>query len=386
MSTERLCLYCGCPALNVRNGDHLIPRAIGGTLTTKDVCNDCNNELSDIDRELCSRSPLSLAACRVIDGHIAQAWDVDATERNLLIDGRLDSDQGFRIFPQMVVLPTTEQYRADWPEIRGFGFDKFEVLFRRRLRKAFCEFRDGSKKAIRFSEVPYNSDLLTRYTHFPRFLVRGTVAQACSTKTIELSYTSRAMKRMALARLDEGLGINRKSRTAVCMGSCLPAIRFFCDAGKIWRGLAKIAINLLHHYCRRTEVTLRTFTRVIEEIRGQRRFHPIRVRRSGFVCYSDIASIAVENSHSVRLSWRDGYWNAAMAFFGGMIGAAIKFPGPNDETWRMLDITAPLRSSDWKASPSSLFVPSRFNVEWDDLNKMIAGGGFVAMKSEMFET
>jgi hypothetical protein len=385
MSTERLCLYCGEPTGRVGKGDHLIPAAIGGTLATKDVCNNCNNDLSDIDRELCSRSPLSLAACRVFDGHIAQAWDVDAAERNLLIDGRLDSEQGFRIFPQMVVMPTTEQYRADWPEIREFGFDKFEVLFKRRLRKAFCQFRSGSKKAIRFSEVPYNSDLLTRYSHFPRFLVRGTVAQACSTKTIELSYSSRAMKRMALARLDDGLNINHQSRTEVRTGSDLPAIRFFCDGGKVWRGLAKIAINLLHYYCRSTEVSSRTFSRVIQEIRGKRKFDPIRLRRSGFVCHYDVASIAVDASHSVRLSWSDGFWNATMAFFGGMIGAAVKFPGPNKETWRMLDITAPLRSSDWRVSPSSLVIPSRFSVEWGDLNKMIAGGGFVAMKSDMFE-
>jgi hypothetical protein len=44
---------------------------------------------SDIDRELCSRSPLSIVAAKEIDAYIAQAWDVDDGRRHLL-EGRPD--------------------------------------------------------------------------------------------------------------------------------------------------------------------------------------------------------------------------------------------------------------------------------------------------------
>ena len=74
-----------------------------------------------------------------------------------------------------------------------------------------------------------------------------------------------------------------------------------------------------------------------------------------------------------------------MAFFGGQIGAAIKFPGPSNESWRTLDVTAPINSPEWKATPSSLLIPSRFTVEWTDLNKLIPNSDFVEMRTAMFE-
>ena len=80
-------MYCGEHTKGVKKGEHLIPDAIGGTLSTKDVCDQCNNLLSDIDRELCSRSPLSFVAAKEIDGHVWQAWDVDETS-GLLLEGR----------------------------------------------------------------------------------------------------------------------------------------------------------------------------------------------------------------------------------------------------------------------------------------------------------
>jgi hypothetical protein len=386
MSNRRICLYCGEPTGRVKKGDHLIPDAIGGTLATKDVCSTCNGNLSDIDRELSSRSPLSVVASQEIDGHIAQAWDVDAWDNNLLIEGKPDfARSSFTLFPQMIVAPRGEQFRADWPQLREFGFDRFQVLFRRRLRKAFWEYEHGNKRAIMFSQVPHNEDLLRRYTYLPRFFVRGTVAEACGTKTIELGYLSQSTKRFALARLESGLLQGRESKTEVRPGTALPAVRCFCDAGKVWRALAKIAINVLHHYCGNTDVNLHGVPRVIAEITGKRKFAPLRIRRSGFVRYDDVATIATKGCHTLRFSWEEPWWNVAFAFFGGQIGAAIKFPGPNKESWRMLDVTAPIDSSDWKVTPSSLVIPSKFNVEWGDLNNLIPGGKFVEMNSEMFE-
>jgi HNH endonuclease len=385
MSTERLCLYCGNPTGKVRRGDHLVPHAIGGTIATKDVCPTCNNNvLSDIDRELCSRSPLCLVAAGEIQGFVAQAWDVDDQNENLLLEGRPDfANSSFTIFPQMIVTPHGEQFRADWKELRDFGTDKFQFLFTRRLRKALSEYEGGNKRALIFSPIEYNEELLTHYTYLPRFFVRGSVAEACSNKTIELRYISEGTKRFALARIASGLNQSQEMRTQVRLGSSLPTIRCFFDAGKVWRALAKIAVNLLHHYCRQTEVNRNGFRRVIAEIIGERPFGPARLARSGFVCYGDVATIASEpKSHSFRLCWEDGWWNAAMAFFGGQIGAAVKFPGPNKEPWRMLDITAPMNSSRWKVSPSSLIVPAKFSVEWLDLNKIISRGGFVELGAE----
>jgi hypothetical protein len=66
-----------------------------------------------------------------------------------------------------------------------------------------------------------------------------------------------------------------------------------------------------------------------------------------------------------------------MAFFGGRIGAAVKFPGPNDDDWCTLDVTAPICSNDWTAYQSKLVIPSHPRVEWLDLNKIVRGAEFV---------
>jgi hypothetical protein len=142
--------------------------------------------------------------------------------------------------------------------------------------------------------------------------------------------------------------------------------------------MAKIGVNLLHYYCVSTVVDRTTFPRVIGEILGHLPIEPSRMDKAGFVYWRDIESIAAkDHSHTFRLSWERGWWNIAMAFFGGRIGAAVKFPGPNNEDWCTLDVTAPIHSKDWTAYRSKLEIPSYPRVEWLDLNKIVRGAEFV---------
>lgn len=89
--STRTCIYCGGEALKVRKGEHIVPKAIGGRRTISDfckgrtICNPCNNgPLSELDEELCHRSPLSVIASQEIDSHIWQVWDVDHRTDNLV--------------------------------------------------------------------------------------------------------------------------------------------------------------------------------------------------------------------------------------------------------------------------------------------------------------
>lgn len=185
-------MYCGNPTGRVPRGEHLIPGAIGGTITTRDVCSSCNNGvLSDIDRELCSRSPLSIVAAKEIDGFVAQAWDVDENRGNLLIEGRPTSNwRGFRIYPQLIVTAKGEMLWANYDEMREFGIEKFTVLFTRRLLEAFWKHRHGDPSAFWFEQIPQSYDLVSRYRYWPRFFVRGSIPEACGDKRIILSYLS----------------------------------------------------------------------------------------------------------------------------------------------------------------------------------------------------
>ncbi len=367
------CIYCGGSTAGVSRGEHLVPKAIGGTLTTRNVCQTCNNLFSDIDRELCSRSPVSIVAAKEIDGHIWQAWDVDESRGNLLLEGRPDFDRGsFRLFPQIIVDQVGEQLWGNYDELRDFGMDRFAVLFNRRLKKALWEYEHATGKGIHFNRLPRSESLLARYHYLPRFFVRGTVEEACLNKTIELGYASKSARRLALGRVESGIDLRSTGRPAISMGSAFPTVRYTFQADKVWRALAKIAVNILHHSCRATSVNRTNFSRVINEIRGDQTLAPSRLARGGFVRAVNIRSLASGlRSHSARLFWENGRWKAVFAFFGGQIGAVVSFSGPNNETWCTLDVTAPLHSDNWTFIPSSLIIPMRFDVEWDDLDTII---------------
>ena len=87
---QRSCIYCRGDVVRVRKGEHIVPEAVSGALTVKTVCGNCNNRFSQIDTELCSRSPLSIVASQQIDAHLWQVWDVDHSAAHLLLEARPD--------------------------------------------------------------------------------------------------------------------------------------------------------------------------------------------------------------------------------------------------------------------------------------------------------
>jgi hypothetical protein len=367
------CMYCGKPVGRVRRGEHLIPEALGGALTTHDVCGRCNGAFSDIDRELCSRSPLSAVAARELDSTLWQAWDVDESAGNVLLEGRPDfARSSFWCYPQLIVLPSHVEFRADFNELMEFGSDRFNVLFSRKLRRLFWEHEHGNRKAFHLYRVRGSEKLFAHYRYPPRFFVRGSVADACGDKSVELRFVTPADRLMALRSVERGSALAPMKSARRAIGSELPVMRFFFDGARVWRALAKIAVNLLHHYCARTVVTLETFPSVIAEIRGAQTFSPSRMKEGGFVWASDVDALKSEDGeHAVRLFHAEGHWHASFAFFGGQCGAVVRFPGPTFERWTTLDIRAPLKSPHWTVTPMSFPVWMQFHVEWDDLTKII---------------
>ena len=123
----RKCVYCGERVGRVKKGEHIIPEAIGGARTIKNVCNRCNSDFSVLDMELCSRSCLSVVASQQIDSHVWQVWDVDAAEDNLLIEGHPDwSSQSLISYPQLIFENAGPCIRGDYIEMMQFGQEDFE--------------------------------------------------------------------------------------------------------------------------------------------------------------------------------------------------------------------------------------------------------------------
>ena len=234
IQTPILCLYCGDPVKGVRKGEHVVPEAIGGTETLTNVCGQCNNDFSNLDRELCSHSVLSLVAARELHRQISQSWDVLEDDGNLFLEGqpllnRSRDAVSFVTYPQLLFLPTGHQFRGDLEQLQQFGTEKTHTLFYRRLRKAFWENEKRLKPGIFFTKVNEFPDDIDPKGYPPRVFVRGTVEQACTNKTIELRYLNDHDKRFALYQLEKLNGTESLPKISTYWGSYKPRFRFSSD-------------------------------------------------------------------------------------------------------------------------------------------------------------
>lgn len=396
--TQRICIYCGEPAPNVKRGEHIIPEAIGGSkkMTIKSVCATCSNQtLSQLDTELCVRSPLAQVAGLEKDRPFLQAWDVDESDENLLLEARHDRDASDGryvvpyVYPQLIMRPTGVQFRGDYDDLMEYGEDRFHRHFVSRLQAALVKFEQGDKKAFRGATEKPNVEMLTRYTYPPRFFVRGSIAEACDAaenRTILLGYFEPADREFALTELPKALTAGPLDRTYKAMGSGAPPTRSNYDGSKVWRALTKIAFNMLHHYCERTTVDLEHFPRTVAEILGKQPLPSDILSHNGFVWARDIALLnAPPNTHVCRLHHDGRLWHAAFSFYGGQIGAVVSFEGPSYETWKMLDIQVPVGSPDWTTIERQYVIISRFHFADNEghLRNMISGIEFAGSAGEV---
>ena len=153
----------------------------------------------------------------------------------------------------------------------------------------------------------------------------------------------------------------------------------------MWRALAKIAFNLLHHYCKRTTVDHEHFPRAVAQIRGKRPLPNDFLHKSGFVWARDVGLLnALPNAHVCRLHHDGTLWHAIFSFYGGQIGAVVSFEGPCHETWKMLDVHIPVCSPDWIATERQYVIISQFNFADREghLRNMISGIEFAGTADE----
>ncbi len=88
-------------------------------------------------------------------------------------------------------------------------------------------------------------------------------------------------------------------------------------------------------------------------------------------------------SHSFRLIHDRGSWNVHFAFFGGRVGAFVRFRGPNRETWRTANVVSPIGSSEWQVSTTGLLLPLPCRIEWQDLNRIVPSMPLAKVHSAM---
>jgi hypothetical protein len=380
---DRQCIYCGGVATRLRKSEHILPKALGGALTIREVsnrvvCHDCNNGvLSRLDQELCSRSFLSVIASQEIDAHLWQVWDVDHTSQNLLVEARplWEGNELRRLacHPQMTIEPDGPELRGDIEEFTRFGRDHCETVLNTAIRKAFERYSHGIKKALHLELV--KNDLQSRgYRFAPRVFARKSISEIADniqSQSFILRYESPRDCRLALRWLSRLNGTRRTRRWTQKPSSAVPAISHYFDIGTTMRALMKNAVNLLAAYCPNTAVNHDSFAGAMRVIRGIATTEPILIAANGFVHAADLTNISAENkSHAFRLIHVDGEWRIYSSFFGGRIGAFVQFSGPNHENWNTMDVVAPLNSKAWSVKTSSIIQPIKVHIDWSDITKI----------------
>jgi hypothetical protein len=395
LSATRSCIYCGGQATRIHHSEHILPKAIGGALTIKEksgrvVCHKCNNGiLSDLDRELCSRSFLSIIASQQIGGHVWQTWDIDHSSRNLLVEVKpfWNGNELVKLvyYPQMTFDLRTPEIRGDMEDIEIFGWEEFQQVLIKRIRNAFQSFNAGKKRAIYFEQIR-SAVALDKYRFPPRIFARHSVFEVAKNRqsSFILRYKTPEDRRFALNCLaqleDRPQGYKRTWK----MGSHYPVLAYFFDLSLTARSLLKLGVNLLAAFCTKTPINSNTFRDVVHLILGDTQLSPTILAANGFVQATDIQDIRSNTgNHSFRIVYLDEQWLIYSSFFGGRIGAVTVFRGPNFEEWNTMDIIAPLGSKEWHTKSSPIIQPIRVHVESTDVSKIMPSIKFCSTNSTL---
>lgn len=181
-------------------------------------------------------------------------------------------------------------------------------------------------------------------------------------KRADARFAQNAMDKWGEKRLSGGYRVQRSPDTS--------PVRFFFSVTDVLRCLFKLGINALAAFCRVTPVRKDTFPAAIGHVMSPASTRDL-VKNNGFVHAADIQCIAVANCHAIRMQHAGGMWHVYFAFFGGKIGAVVRFPGPNDEDWVRADAVFPIRQKKYDVQLSKILLPMKTHVSWSDTDKIM---------------
>ncbi len=329
------CIYCGQP---VSSREHVVPAALGGHHRVRMVCQDCNNRaLSELDRELCSRSPLAVPAAQALgDKFPYWFWLLDPAMQNVCLEVRpATSLDDIRPWPQLIFEGKDTHFRSVLEE------GHMEISFRKfchYMLPAHAEHRRGQRNP-RWIWEPVKMKPPGRYP--PRVFARRT-----------LSEFNHKMHFVCRYEVNEGLGDRGRRQVEKSLANWNPrfkeskvraarggkrvelALQFWPSIAT--RALVKLGLNLIILACAETRVEGPQFRRACDFVRNDEHQPDVsagllpRLAVSGLEC--------PEGAHRFRLV-HEGRWYLVCSFFGGSLGAVAAFPGSSRESWETCEVT-----------------------------------------------
>jgi hypothetical protein len=278
------------------------------------------------------------------------------------------------LYPQLIVDGDDVEIYGDDDEATIYGIDAFRSVFGKGLKRAFAKHENGMKRWLHFERIEENQMIERGYRLPPRFFCRSSIAELAEAIRMDkkasfiLRYRTAEDKKLALRALAKWECDNRRGLKERRRGSELPFFGFSYEMGKVLRGLAKIAVNAVSHYCPRSTVN----QEVIRVIRGLSPVSQQLLAANGFVNAADVLAISAgANAHSMRILHWNGEWCVWTCFFGGRLGTFVRFPGRNRENWSTADIVAPIGSSDWTVKKQKLTLPLRTQINWFKFERLV---------------
>lgn len=376
-TSNKRCVYCDEPIGKIGQGEHIVPKAIGGGKTLKTVCQRCNNQFSQLDEHLCSRSLLGIIASQELDRGMMKSWDIIRSETNLIVEAEPDwENSGMRHFPQIILDNGKLMIYGSTEETFEIGASAFCHTIKRAAMKSVRRYvrneeRKGKTLAFERINLDNFSDFPARYP--PRIFTRLRIKELAQRNKEDkgASFTIRFLNKpdanQLIRRIRDWITLPDQPKSERVIGSCRPPFSVDYDIRIVCRALSKIAVNLIAFVCRETPINqsdpyIRLFTQIIK---GELTFPNQMLRCVGFVHTSNIASISKPGPyHSFRIAYADGKWHIFCSFFGGRIGAFVRFKGPHQGKWCNVDILAPIGSSKWTVNYSSLLLPMSVTLDW----------------------
>lgn len=362
---NRTCFYCGADRGNATD-EHIIPETIGGSTTVRPVCHRCNNgELSKLDTELCTRSPLAIvAAAELKDNRVIQElWQIDERQNNLLVEGQWDPVANVHLpYPQLIIEGERAQLRADGDEIEQIGQARFQEVFIEAAKFAFAQHLD--RKGGLFFE-PVDRRFFPQSNRLPpRIFSRHRLTELKIGDTFVLRYCDEEDKRHLLNKLSKGQLFKENARTEFYRGGQTLAFQVMFAPATIGRSFMKIGLNSLRWAIEKTVVNLETFPDAFGLVLGERRDDTRIESENGFVRARDLASMECQpGEHRIWIMRDDNRWRVKIAFFGGQIGGISSFEGPSNEEWKFVDMRCPIYAPIELVRRSDLYVSGSAPVQ-----------------------
>lgn len=330
-----------------------MPHALGGNVTIRRVCTECNNNvLSQLDNEFVRASPLHIAASKELDTNGEDFWDYNA-QLDLAIEGRLvDGRRAVAQWPQLVLDGSHLIFCYDVDEMEKVGLQKCREMFHRRLLEAMQTVRRGDRRPkLRWCSLP-NPPRRGRFP--PRVFARHRCDDLREGISLECRYHGEIDKDRIMEAIEHweiDVGDTQESRME---GVIDPEAATSYRPRWILRALVKIGVNLLA-YVMDDEFPQDGLDEAVQFVRYDRGGGP-SMRVCGFLEHEVTARLECpQNAHKFTLQHAKG-WALDCSFFGGSIGAAVEFPGPHWNKARRIDIIAPIGAGEWQVQRSQVLI------------------------------